>query len=61
MNKQQRNRLVDKENRRMVAGGSGGQIVWLGEKGEGIEKCISVVTKQSWDAKYTWEVESITS
>ena len=45
----------------MVAGGSGGQIVWLGEKGEGIEKCISVVTKQSWDAKYTWEVESITS
>ena len=42
-NKQNRNRLANTENRLMVARGERG---WgLGEKGEGIEKYRSVVTK----------------
>ena len=46
MNKQNRNRPIDTENRLIVARreGTGG----LGEKHEGIEKHKMVVTKQSW-------------
>ena len=43
MNKQNRNRLIDTENRLMVARGEGHR--GLDEKGEGIEKYKLVVTK----------------
>ena len=41
MNKQNRNRLIDTESKPMLARG---RRVEVGEKGEGIEKCRSVVT-----------------
>ena len=44
-----RNRLIDKENRLMVARGEG--IGALGEKGEGIEKYRLVGAKQSQGCK----------
>ena len=43
MNKQNRNRVIDAENKLMVARGEGGGR--LGEKGEGIKKYKLVVTK----------------
>ena len=49
MNKQNRNRLIDRENRLMVARGEGVGV--LGEKSKGIEMCKLVVTKQSWGCK----------
>ena len=44
-NKQNRNRLVDTENRQTLSEGS--RVGGLGERGEGIEKYKSVVPEQS--------------
>ena len=44
--RQNRTRLIDRENRLMVARGEG---LWkLGEKGEGVEKYRMVVTEWPW-------------
>ena len=49
INKENRNRLTDTENRLMVAKW---ERIWrLGEKGERIDKYRLVVTKQSWGCK----------
>ena len=49
MNKQNRNTLIDTENRLLVVRGR--DVGGLGEKGEGIEKYKLVVTKQSRGCK----------
>ena len=45
VSKQNRNKLIDTEHRLTVARGEGAG--GLGEKGEGIEKCRLIITKQS--------------
>ena len=45
MNKQNRNRLIDTENKLMATRWEGGKGV--GERGEGIKKYKLVITKQS--------------
>ena len=51
MNRQNRNRLTDTENRLMVARRRA--FGELGEKGEGTKKSRSVVIKDSRDVKYS--------
>ena len=48
MNKQNRNRLIDTENKPMVARGVG--VGEVGEKGEGIKK-HKLVVQQSWECR----------
>ena len=49
MNKQNRNSLIDTENKLIISRWEGN---WgLGEKCEGIKKYKLVVTKQSWGCK----------
>ena len=47
MNKQNRNRLIDTENRLVIFRGRGGWGGWV-KRGEGSEKYRLVVTKESW-------------